>query len=325
MPDWLYEEGIGENRAILVEGETILEAAIEICGEARVGSVVHGRYRDTVGQWGHGWVSGPGGDIMVRDIPNGLTKGQSVRVEILREEMLEPKAAKALVGRITEEPERDGPTLAERIGSFTRVNSGEADRLASYGWHDLEEEAISGEVPFAAGELLISLTPAMTLIDVNGWLAPSELARAGSEAAGRAIRRLGVTGSIGIDLPTVGSRLERQHAAAAIDSVLPQPFERTAMNGFGFLQIVRKRERESLLELMQHSPIPAAARALLRRAERVPGIGARRLIASPPVIAYLAAHPAWLNELRRRIGTGVQLQAQESLTTWGFHVQSVQG
>ena len=33
MAEWLYEEGIGENRAALVEGGQILEAAIELPGE----------------------------------------------------------------------------------------------------------------------------------------------------------------------------------------------------------------------------------------------------------------------------------------------------
>ena len=112
----------------------------------------------------------------------------------------------------------------------------------------------------------MSLTPAMTLFDVDGSLPPAELAIAGAAAAARAIRRLGIAGSIGIDLPTLAGRADRQAAAAALDAVLPQPFERTAVNGFGFLQIVRRRERPSLPEIVQGDPVGAAARALLRRA-----------------------------------------------------------
>ena len=43
MAEWLYEEGIGENRAILVEGGDIIEAEMEWPGELRVGSIVAGR------------------------------------------------------------------------------------------------------------------------------------------------------------------------------------------------------------------------------------------------------------------------------------------
>ena len=43
LAEWLYEEGIGENRAILVEDDEIVAAAIELPGEMRCGSVLAGR------------------------------------------------------------------------------------------------------------------------------------------------------------------------------------------------------------------------------------------------------------------------------------------
>jgi hypothetical protein len=119
-----------------------------------------------------------------------------------------------------------------------------------------------GEIDFPGGALRMSLTPAMTLFDVDGNLPQAELAIAGVAAAARAIRRLGIAGSIGIDLPTLSGRADRQAAAAALDAALPQPFERTAVNGFGFLQIGRRRERPSLAEIVQGDPAGAAARAL---------------------------------------------------------------
>ena len=128
----------------------------------------------------------------------------------------------------------------------------------------------------------MSLTPAMTLFDVDGSLPPAALAEAGAAAAARAIRRFGITGSIGIDLPTL-PRGPETGGRAALDAILPQPFERTAVNGFGFLQIVRRRERPSMPELLQADPAGAAARALLRRAERL--TGAVTLHAAPAVIA----------------------------------------
>ena len=111
----------------------------------------------------------------------------------------------------------------------------------------------------------MSLTPAMTLFDVDGSLAPAELAIAGAAAAGRAIRRMGIAGSIGIDLPTLAGRAEQQAAAAALDAALPPPFERTAVNGFGFLQVVRRRERPSLAGIVQGDPAGAAARCCAGR------------------------------------------------------------
>jgi len=195
------------------------------------------------------------------------------------------------------------------------------DRFEEAGWSELLEQAATGEVPFDGGALRMSLTPAMTLFDVDGRLPPAELARAGAAAAARAIRRFGIGGSIGIDLPTMPGRADRQAAAAAVDAALPQPFERTAVNGFGFLQIVRRRERPSIPEIVQDDPAGAAARALLRRAQRSAGQGAAVLRAAPAVIARIEAQPGWVEALRREIGAEVVLQAGAGLSISAGHVQ----
>jgi hypothetical protein len=128
-------------------------------------------------------------------------------------------------------------------------------------------------------------------------------------------------GSIGIDLPTLSDRAERLAAAAAIDALLPQPFERTAVNGFGFLQIVRRRSGASLMELLAADPVQAAARALLRRAERARGRGGMALAAAPAVIARLEVRPDWLDLLRRRTGASLALRADPALAISAGHAQ----
>jgi hypothetical protein len=266
--------------------------------------------------------TGAGDQILVEPLPPAVSEGRSVRVEVVRETIDEPGRPKSAKGRITEEPTRAGPSLAERIGEFVRVHAHEPDRFEPAGWSELLEEASSGEIAFAGGALRMALTPAMTLFDVDGALPPDQLAVAGAAAAARAIRRFGIGGSIGIDLPSVAGKAERQRAAAAVDAVLPQPFGRTAVNGFGFLQIVRPRPRMSLAERLQADPVGAAARALLRRAERASGIGQRLLAAAPAVIARLEANPGWTAELARRSGAPVRLQADAAFTTFAFDVRT---
>src|SRR5215213_11407402 len=139
----------------------------------------------------------------------------------------------------------------------------------------------------------------MTLIDVDGHLPPAKLAMAGAKAAARTILRHGIAGSIGIDLPTISGKTERQAVGSAVDSALPQPFERTAVNGFGFLQIVRPRSHASLFELAADRA-SFEARALLRRAARE--IGSIRLAAHPAVIAELNRHVDWRDQLSRITG-----------------------
>src|SRR3546814_5444865 len=88
----------------------------------------------------------------------------------------------------------------------------------------------------------------MLLIDIDGEGHALALAQAGAREAAALIRRYDIGGSIGVDFPSVPDRAGRQAIDAAIDAALPQPFERTAVNGFGFMQIVRRRERPSLIE-----------------------------------------------------------------------------
>jgi len=269
-----------------------------------------------------GIVTAAAGDVLVEPLPPALSKGRSVRVEILREAVPEAGRPKLPKGAITDAPERPGPALADRVGKAASPLPQGVDPFEEAGWSELLEEAASGEIPFAGGALRMSLTPAMTLFDVDGAAPPAELALAGAAAAARAIRRMAIAGSIGIDLPTLASRSDRQRVAAAFDEILPPPFERTAVNGFGFLQVVRRRERASLPEILQSDPAGAAARALLRRAERQTGAGERLLTAAPAVVARLESEGGWIEELQRRIGASVRLRAQPGLAMSAGHVQS---
>ena len=116
----------------------------------------------------------------------------------------------------------------------------------------------------------------MTLFDVDGPGATAALAVAAATAAAEAIVRHDIGGSIGIDFPTVTGKAERLAVAAAIDAALPQPFERTALNGFGFLQIVRPRPRASLPELLRADPVGNASAGPAPPDRAYPAAGARR-------------------------------------------------
>ncbi len=313
MPEWLYEAGIGETRALLVEHAQIIEAILERDDDTpRAGSVVEGRLTAILVPKKRGIVTlSTGGEALIEPIPSGVTEGARLTVEIVREAIAErgrPKLPKAVGSNA---PPGPAPSVSGRIEAtglpIRTLTPAGPDLLEQSGWSELLDEAMNGEIGFAGGALRISLTPAMTLIDVDGDMPPADLAKAGAAAAGAAIRRLDITGSIGIDLPTMASKAERLAAAGAFDAMLPQPFERTAVNGFGFMQIIRRRVRASLPELLQADPALAAALALLRRAERTPGAGLLTLNAHPHVIDRIAARPAWIKTLEQRTGAPVRL------------------
>ncbi|MBA3895750.1 MAG: ribonuclease [Sphingomonadaceae bacterium] len=318
MAEWLYEAGIGEARAARVEDGAIVEAWIEPEGDGpRAGAVLDARLvrilsaRQGIAAFG-------GGEALVEPLPSGLTEGAALRIEIVREALPEPGKPKRAKARATDGALRDGSDLAARVAAMgvpvSVLSARGPDLLEAAGWSELLEEAVSGEVAFPGGSLRISPTPAMTLIDIDGTLDPAALAVAGARAAGEAIRRFGIGGSIGLDLPTLGSKAERQEADSAFDAALPQPFERTAVNGFGFMQIVRPRVRASLIEILREDDAPA--RALLRRAERSGLTGAVELVASSTIVRILSAHSEWLEAIARSLGGPVTLPADPALAIW---------
>jgi len=306
-PEWSIERGVGETRAALVDNGRIVQARILRDGVIPAGTVLAARLK-SIGR--NAVAVADSREYLLPKGAPGVTEGARFNIEVTREALGGAEPWKRPLARQSEEAPRPATALKGR-----EVRDRELDEA---GWPDLAEEARSGIIQFPGGELRISLTAAMTLIDVDGLLPPAELAVAGARAAAEAILRHGIGGSIGIDLPTVEGKAIRQAAAAEVDAVLPQPFERTAVNGFGFLQIVRPRNHASLFELAADRA-PFEARALLRCAASE--IGAIRLAAHPAVITVLEANPGWIEQLSRQVGGAVTLRSEPSLAMSAGHAE----
>lgn len=316
MPEWWIERGIGETRFALVDGGEIIEARIQLEHLAPAGSVVAARLV-SIGMNGRNAIAQDksGTEYLLPKGARGVTDGASLNIEITRAAIPGSEPWKRPLAGATDEPLRTPPPPEGHDLTFPAP----VDAFSNAGWDELIEHARSGIVLFAGGELRISPTPAMTLIDVDGWLDAEELAVRGVTEAAKAIRRLDIGGSIGIDLPTTRSKAARQSAAAAIDEHLPQPFERTAVNGFGFVQVVRPRRRASLIELAQDRAA-FEARALLRRATFEPP-GPKRLLAHPAVAAVLENHLDWIDALARQLGGAVELRADAGVPISGGYAE----
>ena len=321
MPEWLVEKGIGETRAALVETGAIVEARVELDGTVPAGTILEARLTDSRGGIAR---DESGTEYLLRHVPREITEGAALNIEVTRPVLPGPELWKRPLAKATRDELRRPKSLAERLRASgvavrTIAMPAPSDGLGEAGWNDLIDEARSGRVDFAGGSLGIFFTPAMTLVDVDGAGSAAELAVAGAKAAAQAIRRLDIGGSIGIDLPTVQGKEARIAAAQAVDEVLAQPFERTAVNGFGFLQIVRPRSRASLFELALDRA-SFEARALLRRVA-FEGSGPRRLVAHPAVNAVIEAQPGWIEALSRQIGGAVTLRAEPSLPIHGAYAE----
>ena len=303
MLEWLVEEGIGETRAALIENGEIIEARVRREGVIPAGTILEAQL---VAVAPRVTVEAGGEQFLMPRGASGISEGSRLRIEVVREALGGAESWKRGLARRTEEDPRPAPPLAD--GTPGRIE----------GWDDLVEEARSGIVSFEGGELRIEPTAAMTMIDVDGWLVPDKLAQMGAWAAARAIRRLDIGGPTGIDFPTLKGREARQQVDSILAEYLPLPTERTAMNGFGFVQVVRPRSRASLIDLAADRPA-FEARALLRRAGSE--IGATRLVAHPSVARALEERPGWLDRLARQVGGAVTLRSDRSLAMSVGHAE----
>jgi hypothetical protein len=304
LPEWIIEEGIGETRAALVEHGEILEARVRRERVIPAGTILDAKLvavapRVTVEANGERF-------LLPRGV-SGISEGSRLAIEVTREALGGSEHWKLGLARRVDADPAEAPPLADgRIGDIA-------------GWDDVMEEARSGVIGFEGGELRIEATAAMTVIDVDGWLVADRLAQTAAWAAALAIRRLDIGGSIAIDFPTLRDRAARKEVDDILGQYLPQPFEKTAMNGFGLVQIVRPRARASLIELALERA-PFEARELLRRASRE-APGAKRLVAHPGVTAVLETRSDWIERLGRKLGGPITLRADASLAMSGGYAE----
>ncbi|WP_340586812.1 ribonuclease [Erythrobacter alti] len=299
MAEWQVEESFGESRALLIENDRVLAARLgwrtSICAGAIVmAKVISRRPSSSRGLCR----TADGFEVNVPDLPREATEGSDVRLIIHREPMAEK-------GRLKRAQGRHFHDQAPPLPSTSVLDLGKhVHRLPQGMWEEVWSAASDGELPFPNGKLLLSVTPAMSLIDIDGHGSPKELALAAIPAILQAIHWFDLGGSIGIDFPTLEAKVDRK----AIDSALAQalddwPHERTAMNGFGFVQIVARMEMPSLLHRFTYSRPDACARFLLRQAQLVKEPGALLLTCHPAV--RHAIPDDWLIELAESTGRGL--------------------
>jgi len=199
LPEWVTERGIGETRHALIEDGGIVEARIELDGISPAGAILEARLlaggRNAVARARDGLEY-----LLPRGAP-GVAEGGALTIAVTRSRIPGSEPWKRPLAKLSDGAARDLLNINGRPAA--------GNELGSAGWDDLVEQARCGIVRFAGGELRIEATAAMTVIDIDGHLPPEELAVRGAGEAARAIRRLDIAGSIGIDLPTGGSKSER--------------------------------------------------------------------------------------------------------------------
>lgn len=306
MAEWLIEDGIAETRALLVDGGQVLAARVQWPGELVSGEVYSARLTKRYAGTRRGFVLLDNGiEALIDQLPREATEGVSGKVRLTRAPIHER-------GRLKRAQARWLSAIGSSLDPVPL--EGEVVRqFASGVWEEVWSAASSGSIVFAGGEIICAVTPAMTVIDVDGELPARELALASVPAIGTALRWFDIGGNIGIDFPTLDAKADRRDVDDALDLALDDwPHECTAMNGFGFVQLVARLEGPSLLHRFATSRTGMCARFALRVAERAEGHGSiLELRVHPALKAKLK--PQWLDELARRTGRAVRSEADPGL------------
>ena len=319
MAEWLIEEGIGETRALLVEGGHVRAARVMWPGERAAGACTSGRLTAKLKGTRRGVVLLDDGiEALVDHLPPQVTEGQTLDLVITRAAIAERGRLKRAQARVAG-PDTLPPDPVFSGGRIVR-------RLPAGLWDEVWHAASSGSIAFPGGEVLVSVTPTMTVVDIDGIGAPREVALAAVPVIARALAWFDIGGNIGIDFPTLQTKEDRRAVDAALDTALANwPHERTAMNGFGFVQIVARLTGPSLLHRFAHHRLGMAARMALRRAELAADEGTGRVLelgVHPALKAKLK--PVWLDELARRTGREVRMAIDPALAIEAAHAQLVE-
>ncbi|MEM6857610.1 MAG: ribonuclease [Pseudomonadota bacterium] len=318
MAEWLIEEGIGETRSLLIGGGEVLAARHIMEGAPRAGEVHQAQLTERLKGTARGLsVTESGLEVLIDKLPQSISEGASVTLRLTRAPIAERGRLKRAQGRIV-----DTATTAQAEGGSDKTRPVAAFEAGL--WEEVWHAASSGSIDFAGGAIVCSATPAMTLIDVDGHDSPCDLALAAIPAIKRALFWFEIGGNIGIDFPTIEAKADRRAVDQALDEALGGwPHERTAMNGFGFVQLIARLEGPSLLHRFATSRTGMCARYALRIGERAQGAGPVLLLRVHPALKA-KLKPQWIEELTRRTGKQVRIETDPGLALEAPQAQIVE-
>lgn len=283
----------------MIEGGRLVEMHVAWAFDGlRLGAVVAARR-------GPGQLVLADGIEAVLDRPSAsVAEGEALFGEVVREAIPEAGRRKPARLRPVAGPARDAPDLAAWLGA---TGHGEGFPPAvEEAWDAGWQAAMLGRLPVAGGVLRFAPTPAFLAVDIDGAVEPDEAAA----GLARAIRLWGLGGNIVADFPTRPGRDWRQAAVRTFDAAMGGlPFERTAINGYGLLQVIRPRPRPSVLERALLLRDEADAVALLDQAAREPRPGSLSIVARPAVARLLRGRPDLLAAVARTAGRPVDVVA----------------
>lgn len=327
MTELWTDDAPGERRAALIENGKVVEIHMQrdllpVLGEQGLGRIdrktLSGSY--VIGDEGH--------EILIRgkiEQPEGV----QISYEVTREGIAEPgrvKPAEAKQIYVTPTPTYKDAIWSQRLLDF-------GPRPKSVTVDEIFGDALAGTSHVGDIGVHFQRTKAGLVFDIDGIGDPFVINNFAAKEIARLLRLFQVGGMAVIDFLALDSKIQRQEIAEIFDSASAldrRPFERSAINGFGMMQVVRSRQRPSVLDHLFGTHISSLSTEtkalwLLRETAKSAGFGVRQITASSKV-ASLMLSPTW-EKLRatceRICGAPVVIIVDEKVTGYG-HVHVAQ-
>ena len=328
LPEIWHDDAPGERRAALVENGNIVEIHIQRDALWALGETGTGRI-DRKTPSGAYVVTDDGQELLLRSKISD-PEGARVTFEVTREAIAEP-------GRIkpTEIALRDSlvlPSLQKDALWDARLTSFEQP-VISASIVDGFDIALSGQSQLGSVIISFQRTKAGLVFDVDGIGSAFDINQVAATEVARLLRLYQVGAMVMIDFVSMEPKAQRTQIAEAFDAASladARPFERTAINGYGMMQVVRARPRPSVLDHLFGTRIAALsdetqAYWLLRAVAQSSGFGARTMTTRPEVATLLQSDrwATWRAQAVRLAGADMQVVADEKATGYG-HVHVAQ-
>ncbi len=329
MTEYWLDAVPGERRAVLIENGAIVEVHLQRDLYFAVGEVCAGRI-DRKTPSGAYIITESGDEVLVRRNAK-QPEGSRVDFEITRESICEPGRAKLAEAKLLEaipsaNANRDQLWEA-RLKTKGELPCRNADVSAAF------DVALAGASQVHDVTISFQRTKAGLVFDVDGVGDPLVINLVAAKEIARLLRLYQVGGMTMIDFVAVESKEARNAVALAFDAAAatdPRPFERSAVNGFGLMQVVRARPRPSVLDQLFGTRIAAISAEtqalwLLKEASRSSGFGLRTITATADV-ANLLTSSKWVDffgQCKQQMGADLAIVADNSITGYG-HVHVAQ-
>ena len=328
LTDIWRDDAPGERRAALVENGNIVEIHIQrdalwALGECGVGRI------DRKTPSGAYIVSDDGSVLLLR---SKITQPDGARIafEVTREAIPEPgriKPPEIMLRDNAQDPLIGKDALWDaRVASLapSAINASIADGF---------DVGIAGQSVVGDVSISFQRTKAGLVFDIDGIGDAFAINMVAATEIARLLRLYQIGAMVLIDFVSMESKAQRTQIAEAFDAASladARPFERTAINGYGMMQVVRARPRPSVLDHVFGTRIGALsdetqAYWLLRAVAQSTGFGTRTVTAQPDVATLLQSEgwAAWRAAAVRLAGADMVVVADEKAAGYG-HVHVAQ-